>query len=134
MRHIKEMMHGYLSAVPLLLMAFENGSAADELTFGVQVNGTLSPTNETDISRFSGTAGSTYSMDTVAITGDIATVSWRLVDPYGNVIPGSNLDQRDVDGVTLCNSGTFTLFIGVHSVMLSITRILGQCETEANAG
>jgi RHS repeat-associated protein len=62
-------------------------SQGTPLTLGTPVDGALSPGNETDIYKFSATAGDRFYFDGISRTG-IASATWRLIDPYGAQVPG----------------------------------------------
>ena len=55
---------------------------APPLTPGVPVSSTLNPANETDLYRFSATAGTKVYFDYIS-SGSLPNARWRCVDPYG---------------------------------------------------
>jgi len=88
-----------------------NTNTASNLPFGSQVNGSLSPVNETDIYRFNAAAGNRFQFHSISSGVDIPNAYWRLIDPYGNVLDGNNLNGGDFGPVTVTNSGTFLLVV-----------------------
>src|SRR5262249_35060533 len=58
---------------------------ATALTPGTPVSADLTPTNETDLYRFSAAAGSQFYFDVQAHTGANSS-RWDLVDPYGKIL------------------------------------------------
>src|SRR5262249_24886268 len=78
---------------------------ATPLTPGTPVSGSLSPASETDLYRFSAAAGDRFFFD--AQTGTSAT--WRLIDPYGNVLFATSF--ADVATLTLAQPGSYTLLV-----------------------
>jgi len=72
-----------------------------------QTGGTLSPGNETDVYKFSATAGDSFYFDSLtAISG----VNWYLIDPAGVIRfaeeagPGESRNQQDHDDSSTCIS------------------------------
>lgn len=88
-----------------------NTNTASNLSFGSQVNGSLSPVNETDIYKFHAVAGNRFQFNSVSSGADIPNAYWRLIDPYGKVVDGNNLNGGDFGPVTVTNSGTFLLVV-----------------------
>ncbi|HLF95978.1 MAG TPA: CARDB domain-containing protein, partial [Methylococcaceae bacterium] len=83
---------------------------ASVLTPGTAVSGQLSPANETDLYRFSATAGEQYYFDKLSLSG--SDVYWRLLDSYGGVVFGPNqAGNGDIGPLTLEYTGTYTLLI-----------------------
>ncbi|MFO1022809.1 MAG: Ig-like domain-containing protein [Planctomycetales bacterium] len=81
-----------------------------QLPLGTPTNGTLNPTNETDFYKFSATAGQKFYLDSISLTGDATNAYWRLVDPYGNFVPGAGSYMgADIGEVTIPVSGTYTI-------------------------
>src|SRR5207253_2107296 len=58
---------------------------ATPLSPGTPVNGTLDPASETDLYRFTASAGDRFFFDVHARSG-IFNPHWRLIDPLGNVL------------------------------------------------
>jgi hypothetical protein len=84
-----------------------NYSAATPLTPGTPVNSTLNPATETDIYSFSAGANSRFYFDS---TTGITNATWRLIDPYNNVLFSTN-QSNDVDTQLLAQPGTYFLVI-----------------------
>jgi hypothetical protein len=83
------------------------------LTPGTAITTSLSPANESEIYRFTATAGDRFYFDSIErqVAGD---VFWRLVDPYGNQLFKRSLSegtQPDVPDVTLAQSGVYTFLL-----------------------
>ena len=83
--------------------------AAQVLTVGTVVNGTLSPAKETDIYRFNAVAGEQYYFDH---RSNAENIYWRLLDPYGRVVFSSWMGDQGV--LTLGFTGTYTLLVEGH--------------------
>src|SRR5262249_26386824 len=85
---------------------------ATPLTPGTPVSGSLSPANETDLYRFTASAGDRFFFDVLARTNP-GSSNWRLIDPYGNVLFNTlfNGANPDVDVLTLTQPGTYTLLV-----------------------
>jgi hypothetical protein len=78
-------------------------SAATTLVPGTPVSGSLDPAIETDLYRFDAAAGERFFFDVQARSGAI-NATWRLIDPYGNVLFNSGFNNTiasDVDVLTL---------------------------------
>ena len=58
---------------------------ATPFTPGTPVSGALDPANETDLVRFTASAGDRFFFDVTARSGGSQS-TWRLVDPYGNIL------------------------------------------------
>jgi RHS repeat-associated protein len=78
---------------------------ATPLTPGTPVSGSLSPGNETDLYRFDAAAGDRFFFDAQSAT----SVTWRLIDPYGNVVFSTSF--ADVPTLTLAQPGAYTLLL-----------------------
>src|SRR5262249_38216210 len=65
--------------------------------------------NETDLYRFSASAGDRLFFDFLGKTG-MPNAFWRLLDPYGNQL-FFNFFNADVDVQTLGASGSYTLLV-----------------------
>jgi RHS repeat-associated protein len=88
-------------------------ASATPLVPGTPVSGTLDPGNETDLYRFTAAAGDRFFFDVQARSGT-ASATWRLIDPYDNVLFNSNFintTSSDVDALTLAQPGTYTLLL-----------------------
>ncbi len=88
-------------------------ASATPLVPGTPVSGTLAPGNETDLYRFTAAAGDRFYFDVLARSGT-AVATWRLIDPYDNVLFNSNFintTSSDVDALTLAQPGTYTLLL-----------------------
>src|SRR5262249_43069497 len=84
------------------LLDLSQGTA---LTPGTPASGTLSPANSTAVYHFSANAGDTYYF---ARQAGSSSDFWRLLDPYGNQLFGTNLNS-DGGRLTLSATGTYTL-------------------------
>jgi hypothetical protein len=82
-------------------------ASATPITSGVPVNSTHSPGQETDLFRFDATAGSRIYVDMFSTNG-VGNGSWRLLDPYLNVLTSSS-ERTDRGPLTLNLTGTYTL-------------------------
>ena len=82
---------------------------APVLTPGTAVSGTLSPANETDLYRFTASAGERFFFDVQALGGP--TPVWRLIDPYGNLVFGPSFMNADVDVMTVGATGNYVLLV-----------------------
>src|SRR4029077_8208585 len=82
------------------------------LTPGTPVASDLTPANETDLYRFTATAGSKFFFDAQARSGATAA-QWRLIDPFGGQVfsTGFTASTSDVDTLTLAQAGAYTLLI-----------------------
>ena len=78
------------------------------LTPGTPVSGTLSPANSTDAYRFDAAAGQSFYF--ARLSGTTSNASWRLIDPYGNVLFSTSL-QSDGGRVTVRATGTYSLLV-----------------------
>ena len=89
-------------------------AAATPLTPGTPVSGTLDPANETDTYQFDALAEDRMFFDVQARSGG-GSSRWRLLDPYGNGVPGFSGDfsgtGSDVGPLTLPATGTYTLLL-----------------------
>jgi RHS repeat-associated protein len=83
-------------------------SQAQALTLGTAVSGTLNLANSTTAYRFNATTGSTYYF--AHISNSSNATYWRLIDPFGNVLFGSFLNN-DGGRLTLNATGTYTVLI-----------------------
>ena len=89
-------------------------AAATPLTLGTQVNGMLSPGNETDTYRFTATAGQRLYFDVQAVAGFQS--SWRLADPFGKDVFNRSFDANaDHETTPLTAAGEYTLAINGNS-------------------
>ena len=82
-------------------------STATALTPDTATNGTLNPANSTNLYQFSGNAGDKY---TFVPQGGKGNQFWRLIDPYGNVVTGAQLESN-LGPVTLLATGTYYLAV-----------------------
>ncbi|WP_292430542.1 LEPR-XLL domain-containing protein [Methylobacter sp.] len=82
---------------------------ATALTPGVDVNGQLSPANETDLYQFAVTAGERFYFDYKSYSG--SQPYWRLLDPNGQVVFGPVSFDSDQEPPTLIQTGVYTLLI-----------------------
>jgi RHS repeat-associated protein len=91
-------------------------SQAAPVTPGVPVSGVWNPGAETDLYKFSASAGDRFYFDVQASTfGGGLSANWQLIDPFGSVVFnkafGGNSPVFEVDSPTLTQSGTYTLLI-----------------------
>lgn len=80
-------------------------NTATALTPGTPVNGTLNPANSTNFYQFSANAGDQY---TFTPQGSIG--SWRLIDPYGNVLVNAGLTTKE-GPLTLAATGSYFILV-----------------------
>ncbi|MFO1022820.1 MAG: Ig-like domain-containing protein [Planctomycetales bacterium] len=82
-------------------------------TPGTPVTGTLAPASSASLHRFSAMAGEKYFFDSESISGPIYNARWRLIDPFGNVVPGADafFNGGDLGTITIPASGEYTLLI-----------------------
>ncbi|MFA6444279.1 MAG: LEPR-XLL domain-containing protein, partial [Sterolibacterium sp.] len=83
---------------------------ATMLTPGTPVAGQLNPANETDLYKFTASAGDQFYFDYQSVSS--GNVTWRLLDPFGAIVFGpSSMGNGDVGWLTLGLGGTFTLLV-----------------------
>ena len=84
---------------------------ATAIATGVVVDGTLAPSNETDVYRFDAAAGESFYFDRISRNG--GDIYWRLLDPYGRTVFGPTYIDSDAQiGVrTLEVTGSYTLLV-----------------------
>ena len=80
-------------------------SQATPLTPGTPVSGTFSPANGTTAYRFTASAGDS---DYFARLSGSSSDYWRLIDPYGHLLFGTDL-STDGGRLTLTATGTYTV-------------------------
>ena len=86
-------------------------SSATPITPGTPFSGSLDPGNETDLYRFTASAGEQFYFDALTVGGPGGR--WRLVDPYGNIL------FSNVFGVvSTIEPDVLTLQAGVHTLLL----------------
>src|SRR5205085_7484547 len=85
-------------------------AAVTPLTPGTPVASDLTPSNETDLYRFSAAAGDSYYFARVSGSGGSGSDFWRLIDPYGNVLFGTSLGT-DGGRLTLSATGSYTVLV-----------------------
>ena len=87
-------------------------SVATEITPGTPLlDQPLNPSNETDVYKFSASAGERYYFDRVSFNAGYYT-DWRLLDPFGRTVWGPNhMYYDDVGPVTLAYDGVYTLLV-----------------------
>jgi Ca2+-binding RTX toxin-like protein len=88
---------------------------ATPLTIDNTTSGTLNPSGGATAYTFTGTAGQLLYLDSLNFTttddsGNAATSTWRLVDPYGGVVGNGTL-ATDIGRVQLDYAGLYTLLI-----------------------
>ncbi len=82
------------------------------ITLGTAISGTLTPGAESDLYRFSGTAGQRLNFDSLAAaTG----ANWRLFDPSNGQVPGSGISAGADFVAFLQTTGTYLLEIEGNS-------------------
>ncbi len=84
-------------------------ATASDLAIGDTVSGQLSPANETDLYSFHVNAGEKFYFDRISESG--GNTYWRLLDPYGRTVWGSNDFNVDAGLYTLAYTGTYTLMM-----------------------
>ena len=84
---------------------------ATAIATGAVVDGTLAPSNETDVYRFDAAAGESFYFDRISRNG--GDIYWRLLDPYGRTVFGPTYIDSDAQiGVrTLEVTGSYTLLV-----------------------
>src|SRR5207248_707599 len=83
-------------------------ATATTVTPGTPVSDTLNPATETDIYKFNvAAANSKFYFDS---TTGIGNATWRLIDPFGNILFSTN-QSTDVDTLTLPQTGIYFLVI-----------------------
>ncbi|MHB8861524.1 MAG: putative Ig domain-containing protein [Pirellulaceae bacterium] len=87
---------------------------ATPFTPGTPTSGALDPANETDLLRFTASAGDRFFFDVTARSSGSQSI-WRLVDPYGNVVFNTSFatasSSSDVETLTLDKAGSYTLLL-----------------------
>ncbi|HEV3341679.1 MAG TPA: putative Ig domain-containing protein, partial [Pirellulales bacterium] len=84
-----------------------NLASAPALTVGTPVSGTLNPANSTNLYQFTANAGDQYTF----LSGtSFVNATWRLLDPYGNVLFQLALDTSSAK-LNLIATGTYSLLI-----------------------
>lgn len=87
------------------LLNYANATAINP---GTPVSSTLNPANETDIYKFDVPfANNKFYFD---VTTGINNASWRLIDPFGNVLFSNNFNT-DNDTMTLAQTGTYFVVV-----------------------
>jgi hypothetical protein len=85
-----------------------NYAAGATITPGTPVSNSLNPANETDIYKFDVPfANNKFYFD---VTTGINNASWRLIDPFGNVLFTNNF-VTDNDTITLPQTGTYFVVV-----------------------
>jgi hypothetical protein len=84
-----------------------NLSSAALVSPGTPQSGSLNPATETDLYRFSVTAGQRFYFD---VQTGINNATWRLIDTFGNQVFNLGF-SGDVDVLTLSQTGDYTLSI-----------------------
>jgi len=88
-------------------------STATPISIGVPVVSTLNPPMETDMYKFTATAGDKFYFNVQERTG-ATNARWRLIDPNGNfVFNNASFGDvsSDIDTLTVSTTGTYTLLI-----------------------
>src|SRR5579863_5027070 len=86
-----------------------NLAATPSLTPGTPVDDTITGGDSTNLYQFQATAGqSFYFASQVTSGGYSGNDDWRLIDPYGNIVTGANLES-DAGRVTLNTTGAYAL-------------------------
>ncbi len=83
-------------------------AAATPMNLDTPINGVLDPGNSTALYSFSVAAGTRLFFDTT--NTNVYNTTWRLVDPYGNVVFAQSLDYT-YGPLTVTVPGTYTLLI-----------------------
>src|SRR4029077_249102 len=84
-------------------------ASATPLIPGTPVSGTLDPANSTNLYRFTASAGDQYTFLRQGGSG-APNASWRLIDPYGNVLFNNALRTSSAL-LTLPATGTYSLLV-----------------------
>ncbi|MBW4532174.1 MAG: VCBS repeat-containing protein [Aphanothece saxicola GSE-SYN-MK-01-06B] len=87
--------------------ALRDAAAATPLSFDTVTNGTLSPGQETDLYRFTGTAGQRLGFD--SLTAGFPAANWKLYGPTNQVLTNQNIGSDVV--INLPADGTYVLAI-----------------------
>ena len=85
-------------------------ATAVAVTPGTPVNQTLSSPRETQVYKFSATAGDAVYLDSQLWTGTSSAV-WRLIGPYGTEVIASGDLNQDLGPLTLAVNGDYLLLI-----------------------
>ncbi len=85
-------------------------ATAATLPLGTPVSHTFDPNNSTDLYQFNAAGGQSFYFASLGQTGGNFRNSWRLIDPYGNVVFNSFL-ANDAGRLTLTAGGTYTLLV-----------------------
>ncbi|HEY7118908.1 MAG TPA: hypothetical protein VH475_20125, partial [Tepidisphaeraceae bacterium] len=84
-------------------------AVATPLTFGTRVDGTLAPARTSAFYSFSAVAGDALFFDTQASSGFGVAPTFRLLDPFGNIVFSQGFS--DVDRMVIPRSGAYTLLV-----------------------
>ncbi len=87
--------------------ALRDAAAATPLSFDTVTNGTLSPGQETDLYRFTGTAGQRLGFD--SLTAGFPAANWKLYGPTNQIFTNQNIGSDVVINLTV--DGTYVLAI-----------------------
>jgi hypothetical protein len=82
-------------------------AGATLITPDTVVGGSLDPANETDLYRFTVTAGDQFNFD--SLTTAVNNARWRLLDPYGQQVFFNVLNTDSSQTLNL--PGTYTLLV-----------------------
>lgn len=82
---------------------------AEPLVVGANVTGQLRPGNETKAYRFDASAGERFFFEMLSVTGGGSSGTWRLLDPYGQVV--FTKAHSSVDTVMIVHDGIYTLLL-----------------------
>src|SRR5262249_7092313 len=86
-------------------------STAATLTLGTPVvNQALTPSNGTDLYKFTAAANQEFFFNSQGVTGT-GSAFWKLIDPFGNLVFAATNLATDVDSMTLAQPGTYTLLV-----------------------
>jgi hypothetical protein len=83
---------------------------ATPMTPGTPVSGTLSPASSSNFYQFTATAGQSLYFARLTGSGGTGSDTWRLIDPYGNVLFSTSLSS-DGGRLTLSTTGTYTVLV-----------------------
>jgi RHS repeat-associated protein len=85
-------------------------ATATVLTPGTPFSGTLNPANSTSLYQFSAAAGQSFYFAHLSNSGGNLFDTWRLIDPYGNVLFSNGL-PGDAGRLTLAAGGIYTVLV-----------------------
>jgi hypothetical protein len=95
--------------MPAFSFRLRDVGAAAVLTPSTTTSGTLTAATESKLYRISATAGERYYFDYISSSGAVPT--WRLLDPFGNLIFGPTNINADAGLLTFASTGDYLLMV-----------------------